>query len=546
MNLSQIQSHSYFTRYKGVPVPALMLALFSLAVLADCSLFQKKKEGRFSYELDCDNNQAILTIIENEAGLPKEKGPVQLEADMTCDQAEDLDEKGLKKLKRHGTWDLYWSDSKSVMSRGEFVNGAREGQFTYFFKDSDKTMRTVQYRKGKKEGPEISYFEDGSTKEEGQNAEGFKSDTWKQYNAPNANCITTGAYHRDLKEGLWEECSLDGESKTWYVARKITYQKGLKHGQAQSFNKDGRKTAEGTWKGDFSDECKKDPKAVFRNIFPNCRPPEGVWPAACSRRNGPWRFYNDKTINNQDQLNQDDPDKKKQPAEESPATTTVTTIDPDTGEQVTETVNADPKEDEFGRFEEGNYRENKRDGVWKEYYASGELRATGTRVADKCGFRDGPWDIFLKDKTRIGTFTYNNEHIFKYAVLYKDGQKVSEGELSMGLIKYDPEKDALVLPPTMKEGGVWKFYENGRLTKEGGMMMGKMHGQWKFMQNGRLESEGEMVMGRNHGKWKYYTNGQLVREGEYMQGKKHGQWRELKGGRWVETCYMIGKERPCR
>jgi antitoxin component YwqK of YwqJK toxin-antitoxin module len=70
-------------------------------------------------------------------------------------------------------------------------------------------------------------------------------------------------------------------------------------------------------------------------------------------------------------------------------------------------------------------------------------------------------------------------------------------------------------------------YQNGRISKEGGMKNGKRHGLWKsFRNDGLLWSEGNFENGIRNGIAKtYHPNGKKYYDGFYSNGKKSEIWK---------------------
>ena len=131
-------------------------------------------------------------------------------------------------------------------------------------------------------------------------------------------------------------------------------------------------------------------------------------------------------------------------------------------------------------------------GTWNEYYQSGERMAVGPRDHT----RRGRWKFYAKNGSTLFEGDFNgNDFSPRYAVIYENGRKTAEGDLSIGLIKYDVPGDTIKISKLIKNG-----------------------------------------------QWKLYKNGRVVGEGEMVAGKKNGQWKE--GGK--TNCYMLGRERACQ
>lgn len=70
-------------------------------------------------------------------------------------------------------------------------------------------------------------------------------------------------------------------------------------------------------------------------------------------------------------------------------------------------------------------------------------------------------------------------------------------------------------------------FENGNISKEGGIKNNKRHGLWKsFRPDGLLWSEGNFVDGQRDGIAKtYHPNGKKYYDGFYTKGIKSGLWK---------------------
>lgn len=412
-------------------------ALVALALLAGaCKSAQGGEEGDnagpVKVKLDCDASPPRLILTSRETGKKTEEGAVELPADKTCDQAEDLADRDLRKLPRVGEWLFYHENSTQIFYRGEFVAGKREGEFR-FFDTEGRLNRTIQYTNGEKTGLEVGFFPGTQEwKERGQNSSGKRTGVWEFRPARDSDCISRGAFESNEKTGPWEECELSDQTRKYYLAFRGSYRNGLRDGPAQMLGSDGALAAEGRFVADLSPEC-------------TANPPEGK-KENCGKRTGQWKFYH-------------------------------------AGGRLAMTGSYNPA---TGR----------RSGVWTEYYRSGEKMAEGPRDHT----RNGRWTFYARNGQLLGQFNFEgNDFTPRAAVLYENGRKVGEGPIAVGLVKYDADKDEIVLS-TMVRTGQWTLYD---------------------------------------------ANGARIGEGELVNSRKQGRWQELRNGRWQTVCYMIGRERPC-
>jgi len=139
---------------------------------------------------------------------------------------------------------------------------------------------------------------------------------------------------------------------------------------------------------------------------------------------------------------------------------------------------------------EGNYKQDKKDGIWKYYNHDGKLSSKSMYVL---GDEIGPFEEYeyhknnTKSRTRIGTnFKGGYKHTMTY---YYDNGKIKETG--------DYER-------------VYKDNVKGRV------------GLWKkYYENGKLEFVGNYVEGYKEGDWVYYySNSKIASKGAYLPVKK--------------------------
>lgn len=158
-------------------------------------------------------------------------------------------------------------------------------------------------------------------------------------------------------------------------------------------------------------------------------------------------------------------------------------------------------------------------GTWREFYKSGEKMAMGPRQGD----RSGLWTFYDKAGTIIHQFEFaGNDFMPKATVLWKDGRKIGQGPLSMGLCKYDDKNDQITVTGLIKDGAWIEYHANGQKSGEGRYVSNRKDGQWAF----------------------YNEAGQKTAEGKLLMEKKDGEWMELENGRMVKKKYQFGRIAP--
>lgn len=149
--------------------------------------------------------------------------------------------------------------------------------------------------------------------------------------------------------------------------------------------------------------------------------------------------------------------------------------------------------------------EGRRQGPWKEFYETGELRSEGKY---KDGLREGDWVFYYRDgkEEQRGAYfkgkpdgnwkwTYNNGQVWREEIFY-DG---------------------------LEEGLAIEYNDTGKVVSQGNYLSGEREGKW-VLDVGDQREEGTYVAGQRNGVWKYYyPSGKLLFEGKYEQGMENGK-----------------------
>lgn len=200
--------------------------------------------------------------------------------------------------------------------------------------------------------------------------------------------------------------------------------------------------------------------------------------------------------------------------------------------------------------EEGTYRNDLKNGYFKEYDETGKLIATSKWVdgekqenavelvrlnVEKEYYPDGKIKVvqsYLNGVPQGVRREYDEEGNITAGYLFDHGKIVGEG-----IVKEDGLKD-----------GPWKeFYPNGQLKAEGKYSKGIKTGKWVYYyKNGQVEQTGSYdKKGRPKGDWVwYYPSGALLREESYLNGLPDGMWTEYAedGSVIAEGEYIEGME----
>ena len=220
--------------------------------------------------------------------------------------------------------------------------------------------------------------------------------------------------------------------------------------------------------------------------------------------------------------------------------------------------------------QEGSYREDLKDGYFKEYTENGDLLKISKYVMGE----------LQPDAEEIAKLTVRNEYYpdgkLKVSAMYRND--VPEG------IRRDYRPDGTVEKSQMYHNGIvtgegnlledgnkdghWKeFFTDGSLKAEGNYDDGKQVGEWKFFHlNGKTEQAGKYnKQGKPDGKWKWFyedgkllreenyrnglrdgllseydEDGKLVQEGEFVNGEEDGPWFYLTGDDFVKGTFRDG------
>lgn len=175
---------------------------------------------------------------------------------------------------------------------------------------------------------------------------------------------------------------------------------------------------------------------------------------------------------------------------------------------------------------------NLKQGYWKEFYSSGELKAEGEYLNNK---RNKEWKFYFKSGKIEQSGIYKKgkpNGLWKW--IYENGQTEREENFSNGkedgqLLEYYDDGKIKTKGNYIDgaEEGEW-FYHIGDHTEEGSYNAGLMEGTWKhYYENGKIRYEGNFIQGSQDGKHKYYwDNGKIKEEGIYIMGLKDGNWRK--------------------
>ena len=149
--------------------------------------------------------------------------------------------------------------------------------------------------------------------------------------------------------------------------------------------------------------------------------------------------------------------------------------------------------------------EGRRQGRWREFHETGELRSEGNY---KNGSREGDWVFYYRDGKEEQRGAYHKGKVDgNWKWTYNNGQTWREE------IFYDG----------LEEGLAIEYNDTGKVVSKGNYLSGEKEGEW-FQDLGDDREEGTYVAGLRTGSWKhYYTSGKLKFEGKFEQGAENGK-----------------------
>ena len=181
---------------------------------------------------------------------------------------------------------------------------------------------------------------------------------------------------------------------------------------------------------------------------------------------------------------------------------------------------------------EGTYRNDKKNGYFKEFSEKGDLIHISKYIDDV--LQPEAQEIqklevereYFPDGSVKATRLYRNGILEGISIEFSpEGTIVAAVEYRNGLLA----GEGLVLQDGSRSGSWKEYYPDGSLKAEGEYDNGTRTGPWKFYHpNGKTEQTGKYNKeGKPEGTWRwYYDSGQLLREESYYRGKKDGMSEE--------------------
>jgi len=202
------------------------------------------------------------------------------------------------------------------------------------------------------------------------------------------------------------------------------------------------------------------------------------------------------------------------------------------------------------KFEGITDEDGKRQGHWREFYPSGELKSQGNYVNSN---QEGEWKFYFENqKIEIKGKYINGKKEGTWVWYYPNGAMLQEenwhrGKLDGDFTEYD-ENGNVIVKGTYLEGteeGEW-FYTQGNAIERGVYHDGMRSGLWITQRrNGELISEIEYEQDLYHGKYiLFHETGKVRHTGKYNNGEQVGVWHlyDEDGELILSTVYENGRE----
>lgn len=193
-----------------------------------------------------------------------------------------------------------------------------------------------------------------------------------------------------------------------------------------------------------------------------------------------------------------------------------------------------------------------RQGIWKEYYSNGQIKAQGAYRND---LRNGEWEFYHNNGTleQKGTYNDNGKPEGKWMWYFSNGALLRQENFRNGLLdgpmtEYDTNGKIVTQGDYIDglEEGFW-YYQTGDMRMEGEYAAGMRNGNWTYyFSNGQLAFEGKFIDDNPNGAHVfYYADGNVREKGQYVMGRKNGDWRRyLEDGTLIMTIsFTNGIER---
>ena len=401
-----------------------------------------------------------------------------------------------KEGKKQGMKTVYDVETGHIVSEEPFVADTRQGKA--YYRKNNVRYKEVPFDKGKENGTGKEYLPDGLIQTITTYKNGFISREEKINRRDKLN----------LKQGIWKEFYPNGT-----VKKEMRYRDDKLDGYLKIFEPDGNlakaeKYVDGVLQVNVAELVKLDVKTTYYE--------SGKKKTSGTYKDGLAEGFTRKF------------------SEE--------------GEIIGSELFKDGYKIGEGIYDARGYKQ----GKWKEFYITGELKAEGEYINDK---KIGEW-IYYHQNGKIeqrGKYDKNNKPTGDWKWYYESGNILRTESFIRGLpegvmVEYTDSSE-VVTKGLFIEGekeGPW-ISNDGDMKYEGEFKAGVKTGKWKsyYNGNGKIAEEGTYIDGLENGKFTYYYyNGKTKEEGEYLMGNKEGNWRKFdtEGTLYSTIVYKDNKE----
>lgn len=443
--------------------------------------------------------------------------------------------------KPEGWWKSYNEDGK-IISEGNRKNFLLDSTWTFYDNEGNKTLE-INYKEGKKEGLRIQYWKDEYVVENWHkdtlsgNVNTYDSSGWVKKTTPFLNGKAHGMEKSFDKEGNVKAIAHFYQgilTKREYINH--TDQLGQKQGNWKFFWENGNIKLEGHYTNDKKDGFFKeyDENGNFLAVF---------------------RYHLDELVEDAKETKKLD---KKVTYFSNGQVAIEATYFRDKPEGIRREYDSAGNIVQGYIFSDGILKNRgitdhtgKREGVWKEYYETGELRWVGNY---KNSVPIGEWKYYFISQEVEMVGSYNNEgnKEGEWKWFYPNGNLLRvehyvDGELDGEYFEYD-ENENIITKGVFLEGleeEEW-FYKHGNITEIGKYFEGKRTGYWKTIyENEKTATEANYDQDLLNGKYvSYWENGNVRLKGKYISGVRNGIWYKYQenGELFITIIYQDGIE----
>ena len=444
--------------------------------------------------------------------------------------------------KPDGYWKNYYSNGilKSEGNRKDFLLDS----LWRFYDEEGKLTLEIEYLQGKKNGYRTTYQGDEITREHFE--EDIKQgDTYLLY--ANQSVKSKIPFVNGLEEGIARDYDEEGN-----LIQLVHYKKGyvIERERINRFNSNQQR--QGKWKWFFDDEFTVKMEGSYKNGL----------------KNGYWKEF-DRDGNLISATKYVDGEKQEK-AEELVKLDVRTDYYPDGQVKVVATYSKDGvpegvrrEYNQAGEVEksfifrkgrivaEGIFTDaGQRQGIWKEYYSDGKLKATGRYADDK---KEQLWKFYYRSGQleQVGKYIDNQpDSLWRW--YHINGNLLREERFYQTLpdglyTEFDLQGNIITSGEYIegKKEGFWTL-EMGGYREEGDYSEGLKKGLWKsYFADGELAFEGKFIDNLRNGKHKWWwSNGKLKKESNFVMGRRSGEMKKYNqdGSLLIVVTYKGGKE----